>query len=89
VRNVESKFRYGAHEVVLARAVAAGASDEGWLHQRDQFYEVHRGRLKLRTIEGRVSELIAYERDDTLEARVSEYARSRSKPRTPTKFPAT
>jgi adenylate cyclase class IV len=75
VRNVESKFRCAAHEAVLARAVEAGASDEEWLHQRDQFYEVPRGRLKLRTIEGRGSELIAYERDDTHAARVSEFAR--------------
>jgi adenylate cyclase class IV len=75
VRNIESKFRCLDHEAVLARAVRAGASDEGWLHQRDQFYEVPRGRLKLRTIEGSGSELIAYEREDIPGTRASEYGR--------------
>ncbi len=58
-----------------ARALAAGASDEGWLHQRDQFFEVPRGRLKLRTIEEQGSELIAYEREDIPTTRASEYGR--------------
>jgi adenylate cyclase class IV len=75
VRNIESKFRCLDHEAVLARAVEAGASDEGFLHQLDQFYEVSRGRLKLRTIEGSGSELIAYESDDLPGTRASEYGR--------------
>ena len=75
MRNVESKFRFTDHEAILVRAVEAGATDGGWLHQRDQFYEVARGRLKLRTIEGKGSELIAYDREDTGGARASEYGR--------------
>ena len=41
--------------------------------QRDQFYSVSRGRLKLRTIAGVHSELIAYDREDTPSARTSDY----------------
>jgi adenylate cyclase class IV len=75
VRNIESKFRWLDHEGVVARALAAGASDEGFLHQHDQFFTVARGRLKLRMIDGHGSELIAYEREDTPEARASDYSR--------------
>lgn len=45
------------------------------MHQLDQFYSVPHGRLKLRTIEGQGSELIAYEREDTPATRASEYGR--------------
>jgi adenylate cyclase class IV len=75
MRNVESKFRYPDHESVLARALDAGARDEGFLRQRDQFFAVPKGRLKLRTMDGAGSELIAYDRQDTPEARASEYGR--------------
>jgi predicted adenylyl cyclase CyaB len=75
VRNIESKFRCIDHEGVVARALEAGAVDEGFLHQHDQFYTVSRGRLKLRTIDGQRSELIAYEREDSAEARASDYGR--------------
>ena len=54
----------------------AGASDEGVLLQRDQFYGVSKGRLKLRTIAGAGGELIAYEREDIAAARASEYGLS-------------
>ena len=73
VRNIESKFRYADHEAVLARALAAGATDEGFLHQIDQFYEVAKGRLKLRTVDGRGSELLAYDRAEAVESRTSDY----------------
>ncbi len=75
MRNIESKFRYADHELVLARALEAGARDEGFLHQRDQFYGVSKGRLKLRTIDGATSELLAYDREDRPEARASDYGR--------------
>jgi adenylate cyclase class IV len=75
MRNIESKFRCADHDEVLTRALDAGARDEGLLQQTDQFYGVPSGRLKLRTIEGRSSELIAYEREDTPEARASDYGR--------------
>lgn len=75
MRNIESKFRYADHELVLLRALEGGASDEGLLHQRDQFYTVPKGRLKLRTTDGAGSELMAYQREDIPEARASDYGR--------------
>jgi len=74
VRNIESKFRCSEHDAVAARAIAAGARDVGLLRQRDQFYGVSHGRLKLRTVNDGRSELIAYDREDNLGARVSDYA---------------
>jgi adenylate cyclase class IV len=74
VRNVESKFRYSDHAVVLRRALDAGARDEGLLQQRDQFYLVPQGRLKLRTFGDGRGELIAYDREDVARARVSDYS---------------
>ncbi len=79
VRNVESKFRSVDHESIAGRALAAGATDEALLHQLDQFYEVPRGRLKLRTIDGVGSELIAYHREDDVGARASDYGRYATK----------
>lgn len=73
MRQVESKLRWNDHEAVLARALEAGARDEGLLVQRDQFYGVSKGRLKLRTIAGVRSELIAYDREDAAGARASDY----------------
>ncbi len=58
---------------MLARALEAGARDEGLLVQSDQFYDVSKGRLKLRTIAGAHSELIAYDRADAAAARASDY----------------
>jgi adenylate cyclase, class 2 len=75
VRNIESKFRYADDDLVLARALGAGATDEGFLHQRDQFYAVPKGRLKFRTINGQQSELLAYDREDTPDTRASDYGR--------------
>jgi adenylate cyclase class IV len=72
MRNIESKFAHEDHDAVLTRALSLGASDEGILTQTDYFYEVARGRLKLRVEDGRGT-LIAYDREDRPEARESEY----------------
>ena len=73
MRNIESKFRCSDHEGVVLRALALGAKDEGFLQQRDQFYVVPSGRLKLRTYGDGRGELISYDREDTPDARPSEY----------------
>ena len=49
-----------------------GASDEGWLHQTDTYFQVPQGRLKLRE-EGPVAQLIFYERANETVARESRY----------------
>ena len=67
-RNVEQKFRCGDLEVARATALAAGAALVETMSQRDVYFHVERGRLKLRMIEsdvhGTSSELIAYNRPD-------------------------
>jgi homotetrameric cytidine deaminase len=72
-RNVEVKARDADPAGTLARALALGASDEGVLRQRDTYFAVARGRLKLREQEPGGAQLIAYERPDEAAARTSAY----------------
>jgi len=74
VRNIESKFRCPDHEGVAQRALAIGAKDHGVLQQRDQFFGVPSGRLKLRTFGDGRGDLISYNREDTPDARLAEYS---------------
>jgi homotetrameric cytidine deaminase len=71
--NIELKARGADLDEAAARAVALGASDEGVLSQRDTYYAARSGRLKLREDPKRGSELIAYRRPDTPEAKESGY----------------
>jgi adenylate cyclase class 2 len=75
-RNVEIKAR--ARNFAVAQALAASISDtpEILLEQRDTFYRVARGRLKLRESRPGGAELIYYQRGNRPEARVSEYSRA-------------
>jgi predicted adenylyl cyclase CyaB len=75
---VESKFRSGDHELVASLALDMGARDEGLMRQRDQFFAVPRGRLKLRTFADGGSELISYDRVDIPEMRSSDYSLHRT-----------
>lgn len=50
-----------------------GAEDKGTLIQRDTYFDVPRGRLKLREEPEAVAHLIAYERPDLLEQKESRY----------------
>src|SRR3954468_3421996 len=72
-RNVELKARDPHPERSLDRARALGAEDRGELRQRDTYFAVAHGRLKLREQEPGGAELIAYERADYAEARESRY----------------
>lgn len=82
--NVESKSRCQDLEAVASRAAELGARYEGRLEQLDTYFQVERGRLKLREVshhfpDGRVSEsseLIRYERPNERGARVSTYERT-------------
>ena len=82
--NVESKTRCGDLDAVARQARSLGARHEGRLQQVDTYFNVRRGRLKLREIshyapDGQVFaslELIRYERPDESGARVSTYERS-------------
>src|ERR671921_2716196 len=72
-RNVELKARDPDPARTLERALAAGAQDRGLLRQRDTYFAVAHGRLKLREEEPGGATLIAYERPDAASARVSHY----------------
>jgi adenylate cyclase, class 2 len=71
-RNLELKARDPDPAASLAAALALGAEDRGLLHQRDTYFAVPHGRLKLRREDGR-AELIQYERPDAATACESRY----------------
>jgi adenylate cyclase class IV len=72
-RNVELKARDADPAGTLARALAAGAVDRGILVQRDTYFRVAVGRLKLREESPGGATLIAYARPDHGSERVSDY----------------
>jgi homotetrameric cytidine deaminase len=72
-RNVELKAHDPEPARTLERALAAGARDAGLLRQRDTYFHVAAGRLKLREEEPGGATLIAYERPDAATERVSRY----------------
>jgi homotetrameric cytidine deaminase len=72
-RNLELKAVDPDPEGTLSRALAAGARDHGVLRQRDTYFAVARGRLKLREEEPGGATLISYRRPDGAAARVSDY----------------
>jgi adenylate cyclase, class 2 len=71
-RNLELKARDRDPARSLAACQALGASDHGTLTQRDTYFEVPRGRLKLRE-EPDAATLIAYERPDLSGNKESRY----------------
>ena len=72
-RNVELKAHDPDPARTLERALAAGAGERGLLRQRDTYFAVPRGRLKLREEEPGGATLIAYDRPDAAAERVSDY----------------
>ena len=72
-RNVEVKATDPDPERSLAAVRALGAQDQGVLHQRDTYFRVPAGRLKLREESPGTPHLIQYERADRAEARESAY----------------
>ncbi|MBI3464227.1 MAG: class IV adenylate cyclase, partial [Planctomycetes bacterium] len=72
-RNVELKARVTDLGEVRRRAVEMGARAAGVQRQRDTYFHVPRGRLKLREIEGEPAVLIQYSRPDAAGARRSDY----------------
>jgi homotetrameric cytidine deaminase len=72
-RNVELKAIDPEPARTLERALALGARDEGVIVQRDTYFHVASGRLKLREEEPGEAHLIAYARPDDPSVRVSTY----------------
>ena len=71
--NIELKARCDDLNAARYAAEALGAIRTATLEQTDTYFQVARGRLKLREIRGQGSELIWYEREDRAEARSSRY----------------
>ncbi len=74
-RNVEIKARVADPGAMRRRVAALADGPPETLEQRDTFFRIAAGRLKLRAIAGGRAELIFYERADTPEAALSHYER--------------
>jgi adenylate cyclase class 2 len=72
-RNLELKARDHDPARSLQACHELGAEDKGTLTQRDTYFEVPRGRLKLREEPDAVATLIAYERPDLAGNKESRY----------------
>ena len=72
--NVEIKARVAAPESLLNRAAELAGGPSEIIHQRDIFFVVPQGRLKLREFGDGTGELIRYSRPDATGPKVSDYA---------------
>jgi len=72
-RNIELKARCADLAAAHAAALGAGAVPVRTMRQVDTYFNVQRGRLKLREIDDTRAELIQYDRSDLAEARASDY----------------
>ena len=73
MNNIEIKAPISGVEIMARKAEALGAVRRGVLRQIDTFFDVPMGYLKLREIEGRDAELIAYSREAGSGPRASDY----------------
>lgn len=71
--NVEIKAKVKDFEAMKNKAREISASEGEVIEQKDIFFNVHHGRLKLRFLQNKPSQLIAYERDDKAGPKMSEY----------------
>jgi predicted adenylyl cyclase CyaB len=72
MKNLEAKFRLSNHVAAEARATALGYTLRAVLHQRDTFFRVAHGKLKLREENGSAV-LIFYHRDESGPLMLSNY----------------
>lgn len=72
-RNLEFKAETGSLELLRANLRALEAEFSGRLHQIDTYFDVPKGRLKLREVEDYGGTLVYYERPDAAESRYSHY----------------
>ena len=71
-QNLELKAKVDSFDEILMRLEKVAAEDKGVLNQKDTYYKYDKGRLKLRSVNGRF-ELIKYRRDESAEQRYSNY----------------
>jgi adenylate cyclase class 2 len=74
--NLELKARLSSRARAEDRARGVGAEECEILRQTDTYFIVPRGRLKLRETEGKIAELIAYERAEDADERWSKYKKA-------------
>ena len=74
-RNIEIKARIASVEAVLVRAASIADGAPVVIDQDDTFFAVAHGRLKLRRFADGSAELIQYHRDDSADAKASDYVR--------------
>lgn len=72
MKNLEAKFRLSNHAEAESRASAIGYTQRAILHQRDTFFRVANGKLKLREENGSAV-LIFYHRDESGPLMLSNY----------------
>ena len=72
-RNLEFKAETESLEPLRANLRALEAEFSGRLHQIDTYFDVPKGRLKLREVEDYGGTLVYYERPDAAESRYSHY----------------
>lgn len=72
-RNIEFKVADRDPEATLALVRSLAAVEQGLFIQRDTYFNVPQGRLKLREQEGLPAVLIPYSRDDQAKERLSNY----------------
>lgn len=75
-RNIEIKARVADLSVVRARAASLSSGAPQLIQQRDTFFDVARGRLKVRAFADGSGELIAYERANQRGPKESTYTRA-------------
>ena len=73
LRNIELKARLRDRAHALEVCGSLGATAQGDIHQIDTYFNVPKGRLKLREATPGRTELVAYERSDTPGARGCDY----------------
>lgn len=71
--NLELKARCSSPAKALRIARALNARRVGILKQKDTYFKVPSGRLKVREMSGKKSDLIYYNRDNTRASRYSDY----------------
>lgn len=74
-RNVEIKARIADRRRLLERARAVSGETARVMRQRDVYFRVAQGRLKLRSVDGEAHELIFYQRPDAPGPELSTYER--------------
>jgi len=73
MKNLELKVKCNSHKAVLKVVKKLNAKYEGILKQRDVYFNISPGRLKLRSINNSVHQLIYYKRSNRAAAKFSNY----------------